>query len=65
MDTAQHSANRCPVFVHPAAATNPSIVSSIQHATGQLIVLIGGRPQLKQRHTLPAREDFGPYGGAA
>ncbi|WP_213662834.1 hypothetical protein [Stutzerimonas stutzeri] len=62
MDTAQHSSTRCPVYLHPAAASNPTTVASIQRATGQLIVLTGGRPQLK-RNTLPALESFGPVGG--
>ena len=29
------------------------------------VVLAGGRPTLKQPATLPAMEDFGPWGGAA
>jgi len=62
MDTAQHNSTRCPVYLHPTAATNRRTVASIQQATGQLIVLNGGRPQLK-RNTLPAFEDFGPFGG--
>ena len=61
----QHSATLCPVYLHPAAATNPNTVASIQRATGQLIVLTCGRPQLKQLPTLPAFEDFGPFDGAA
>jgi hypothetical protein len=61
----QHSATRCPVYLHPAAASNPTTVASIQRATGQLIVLTGGRPQLKQRFTAPATDDFGPFGGDA
>lgn len=64
MDTAQHRSTRCPVYLHPAAATNPTTIASIQRATGQLCVLIGGRAQLKH-HTLPAFADFGPFGGAA
>ncbi len=64
MDTARHNTTRCPVFLHPAAATNPRTVASIQQATGQRIVLAGGRPQLK-RNTLPAFEDFGPFDGGA
>ena len=63
MDTA-HSTTRCPVYLHPAAARKPSTVASIQQATGQLVCLVRGRPQLKQP-TLPAFEDFGPWGGAA
>lgn len=61
MDTAR-TTTRCPVYLHPAAA-NPSTIRSIQLATGQLIVLTGGRPQLKQ----PANtfDGFGPFGGDA
>lgn len=65
MDTAQHSVTRCPVYLHPAAASNPTTIASIQRATGQVIVLASGRPQLQQRYTLPAFEDFGPFDGAA
>lgn len=61
MDTAQHSSTRCPVYLHPAAASNPSTVASIQRATGQLIVLTGGRPQLKQQPT--PYDGFSPFGG--
>jgi len=61
MDTAQHSSTRCPVYLHPAAASNPTTVASIQRATGQLIVLTGGRPQLKQHRT--GFDGFGPFGG--
>ncbi|WP_313135605.1 hypothetical protein [Stutzerimonas nitrititolerans] len=64
MDTAQHNSTRCPVYLHPTAATNPTAIARIQQATGQLIVLNGGRPQLK-RNTLPAFEDFGPFDGGA
>lgn len=47
MDTA-HSNTRCPVFLHPAAASNPATVDSIQQATGQLVVITGGKPQLSK-----------------
>ncbi|WP_339514490.1 hypothetical protein [Pseudomonas sp. RL_15y_Pfl2_60] len=63
MDTAR-SNTRCPVYLHPAAASNPTTIHNIQQATGQLIVINGGRPQLKQP-SLPAFEDFGPWDGAA
>jgi len=62
-----HTANnqpRCPVYLHPAAASNPGHVRAIQQATGTLVVIIGTRPQL-QANTLPARESFGDFGGAA
>ena len=63
MSPARTTAIRCPVYLHPAAASNPAVIASIQQATGQLIVLAGGRPQLKQRHS--SFEGFGPFGGAA
>lgn len=67
MDTAQRN-TRCPVYLHPAAASNPDAVRTVQQATGRLIVLAGGRPQLASTPlpvTLPPFEDFGPWGGAA
>ncbi|MDT4813064.1 hypothetical protein FQZ97_460350 [compost metagenome] len=64
---AQHSTNThgCPVYIHPAAASNPATVRSIQRATGHLVVITCGRPQLKPDHTLPAFEDFSGFGGGA
>ncbi len=64
--TAQHGASRrCPVYLHPAVASNPESVRSIQQATGQLVTICCGKPQLQQANILPAFEDFGPWGGAA
>lgn len=64
MDTAQHSSTRCPVFLHPAAASNPFTVRRIERETGLTAHVTMRAAQLK-RHTLPAFEDFGPFGGAA
>jgi predicted LPLAT superfamily acyltransferase len=64
MDTAQHSSTRCPVFLHPAAASNPSTVRRIERDTG-LTAHVTLRAARLKRHTLPAFEDFGPFGGAA
>lgn len=64
MDTAQHRSTRCPVFLHPAAATNPFTVRRIERETGLTAHVTLRTAQLK-RHTLPAFEDFGPFGGAA
>ncbi|MCD1640122.1 hypothetical protein K7H92_15500 [Pseudomonas stutzeri] len=64
MDTALHSSTRCPVFLHPAAATNPFTVRRIERETGLTAHVTLHTAQLK-RHTLPAFEDFGPFGGAA
>lgn len=56
----QHTPTRCPVFLHPAAASNPRTVDRIQRATGQLVVIHGLRAQLR---TTPP--DLGPFGGDA
>ncbi|MBU0808745.1 MAG: hypothetical protein KKB36_13055 [Gammaproteobacteria bacterium] len=63
MDTAQHATPRCPVYLHPACASKPDTVLSIQQATRQLVVISGGRPTLKPvtTHT----DNFGPFGGDA
>lgn len=64
MDTAQHRSTRCPVYLHPAAASNPFTVRRIERETGLTAHVTLRTAQLK-RHTLPAFEDFGPFGGAA
>jgi len=63
MDTAQHATPRCPVYLHPASASNPATVRSIQQATGQLVVITCGRTLLKPA-TTPA-DPFGPRDGGA
>lgn len=64
MQTTQH-ASTCQVLLHPACTTNPDAIKAVQQATGRFVVLDGGRPTLKQPASLPAFEDFGPWGGAA
>lgn len=70
MSSTQHSPTRCPVYLHPAAATSPAAVSSIQQATG-LLVIIGGPQFAKLRKAQPAAlptfpaDDFTPFGGDA
>lgn len=44
MQTTQH--NTAQVLLHPACTTNPAAVRAVQQATGRLIVLRGGKPQL-------------------
>lgn len=61
MQTTQHRTT-CPVYLHPTAANNPSTVRNIQRTTGQLVVIAGGRPQLKHAQ----RDDyqgFSPFNG--
>ena len=53
---------RCPVYLHPTAASNPTIIARIQHRTG-LRVIVGGS---RQTATLcPFSADLGPFGGDA
>lgn len=49
MQSTQHT--RCPVLLHPACTTNPDAVRTIQQATGQLVVIHGGKAQLQNPHT--------------
>lgn len=45
MQSTQH-ANRCQVIPHPACTTSPDAVRSVQQATGLLLIINGGKPQL-------------------
>lgn len=46
MQTTQHA--RCPVLLHPASSSNPDTIRAIQQATGQLVVIAGGKAQLQK-----------------
>ncbi|MNG08968.1 hypothetical protein D3C84_923620 [compost metagenome] len=64
--TAQHGASRrCPVYLHPAAATNPESVHRVEQATGHVVSIRDGKAKLEQRHVLPAFEDFSGFDGGA
>lgn len=56
MQQTQHTSAQ--VLLHPACTTNPDAVRAVQQATGRFVVLVGGRPTLKQPQTLPAFEDL-------
>ncbi|WP_024717535.1 hypothetical protein [Pseudomonas putida] len=45
MLSTQHT-NRCQVIPHPACTTNPDAVRAVQQATGQLLIINRGKPQL-------------------
>ncbi|MFL1584532.1 hypothetical protein NKZ05_08515 [Stutzerimonas stutzeri] len=62
MDTAQHSSARCPVFLHPAAASNPFTIRRIERETGLTAHVTLRAAQLK-RKIRPTFESFGPFGG--
>jgi len=53
---------RCPVYLHPSAASNPAIIARIQRRTG-LRVIVGGSSQAATLR--PFASDLGPLGGAA
>jgi hypothetical protein len=60
MQTTQQ-ANRCRVFLHPAAATSKASIEAIQHRTGLLIITTP-----KKRHAqLNQVGDSLPWGGDA
>ncbi|MDG9926140.1 MULTISPECIES: hypothetical protein [unclassified Pseudomonas] len=46
MQTTQHA--RCQVLLHPACTNNPDAVRAVQQATGRLVVINGGKPQLQK-----------------
>ncbi|QIE86971.1 hypothetical protein [Pseudomonas nitroreducens] len=69
MQSAQHKPKaRCPVYLHPAAATSRATVEAIQAETG-LLVIVGTSQRAclyQPRPVAPSTEaDSGPWGGAA
>ncbi|WP_350404334.1 hypothetical protein ABCR88_07740 [Pseudomonas sp. W17] len=57
--TTQHSPTRCPVYLHPAACTNPAAVEAIQRQTGLLVIAT------TRRTAATKAADLGPFGGDA
>lgn len=47
MQSTQH-ASTCQVLLHPACTTNPAAVRAVQQATGQLVVINGGKAKLSK-----------------
>ena len=69
MHTTQHNKTRCPVYLHPAAATNPAAIDAIQRQTG-LLIIVGGPHFARLGKPQPAAieltsTDFDPWGGSA
>jgi hypothetical protein len=63
MQTTQHSNTRCPVYLHPAAATNRTAVIAIQQSTGLLVITnVRTKPAAAQ---LISTTDTSPWGGDA
>lgn len=65
MNITQHSNPRCPVYLHPAAATSPAAVDRIQRSTGLLVIVNLGRATIAPALAAVARYDQGPWGGDA
>lgn len=59
-----HRNTRCPVYLHPAAASNRESIASIQRQTGLLLIVQPKSSTAKAAHA-PAADDFGPWGGDA
>lgn len=64
MQTTQHN-NRCPVYLHPAAATSPAAVERIQRSTGLLVIVNLGRPTMATAPAAVIADLQGPWGGDA
>jgi hypothetical protein len=63
MPTTQHSTTRCPVYLHPAAATSRAAVEAIQLQTGLLIITNLGRPAAVPTTRPVTTDDRRPWGG--
>jgi hypothetical protein len=65
MQTTQHSNPRCPVYLHPAAATSPAAVERIQRNTGLLVIVNLGRVTMEHAPAIVIADDHAPWGGDA
>lgn len=65
MQTTQHNPARCPVYLHPAAATGPAAVERIQRSTGLLVIVNVGRPTIAPAPVAVENDDQAPWGGDA
>jgi len=61
MQTTQHSTTRCPVYLHPAAATSPAAVERIQRSTGLLVIVNLGRATIAVTPSAINADDQGPW----
>lgn len=67
MQTTQHNP-RCPVYLHPAAASNLSSIAAVQRRTGLLVIIT---PKGRAALAVPpaqapmAADLFSPWGGDA
>lgn len=55
---------RCPVYLHPSAASNRESIATIQRQTG-LLLIIPPKSSAVKAAAVKAVDDFGPWGGDA
>lgn len=65
MQTTQHNPARCPVYLHPAAATSTAAIAQIQRTTGLLVIVNLSRPTIAPTLAVASSGDQGPSGGDA
>lgn len=65
MQTTQHIPHRCPVYLHPAAATSPQVVERIQRNTGLLVIVNLGKATTAIAVATVVAYDKDPEGGDA
>ncbi|UQW75666.1 hypothetical protein [Pseudomonas avellanae] len=63
MQTTQRN-TRCPVYLHPAAASSRESIATIQRRTG-LLLIVQPKSSTAKAAPAPAVDDFGPWGGDA
>ncbi len=63
MQTNQRN-TRCPVYLHPAAASNRESIATIQRQTG-LLLIVQPKSSTAKAAPAPTADDFGPWGGDA
>ncbi|MCH5521512.1 hypothetical protein [Pseudomonas syringae] len=61
MQTTQRN-TRCPVYLHPAAASKRESIATIQRQTGLLLII---QPKSNPAKAAPTVDDLSPWGGDA
>ncbi|PBP42767.1 hypothetical protein CCL14_06495 [Pseudomonas syringae] len=56
---------RCPVYLHPAAASNPIAIAAIRSQSGLIVIAHPKFSAVKAVPPAKAVDDCGPWGGDA
>lgn len=64
MQTTQYN-NRCPVYLHPAAASNRESIAALQRLTGLLVIVQPKGAIAKAQRPADITDHLGPWGGDA